>query len=41
MLAIHMDDALLENALDVVRKHPLIGLTRSQTQAIKAGFGKA
>ncbi|WP_251030509.1 iron-containing redox enzyme family protein [Pseudomonas fluorescens] len=25
MLAIHMDDGLLENALDVVRKHPLLG----------------
>jgi mannose-6-phosphate isomerase-like protein (cupin superfamily) len=25
MLAIHMDDALLENALDVIRRHPLLG----------------
>lgn len=39
MLATYMDDALLENALDLVRKHPLISLTRSQ--AIKAGLGEA
>jgi len=39
MLPIHMDEALLENAMYYTEAN-LAFMTRSQAQAIKSGFGK-